>query len=189
MPYYFANKQPIFLTWNRYKKIKRIALKDKSPEWRIDSMIAGNSEVEEADKLISSALSQEYFANPDLFQTEWSEFNLEGKEAQDNAWELLYDYCRFSGNGYLSDLRDFHMELIGDYMGDAYINPMGRVYSLNFRVRPCNWWFKLLHALNWPIVRIVVDSCKVKSIKGSLKDFEINFGSHKIVCNENIQIS
>ena len=50
-------------------------------------------------------LNQLYINNPQKFHKEWIEFDLEGKEAKENIWGLLYDYSAYYGNSFLSDKR------------------------------------------------------------------------------------
>jgi hypothetical protein len=140
MPYYLINKQPVFLSWSRYRELEELVSMGKDYLWVSSSKIAGHKESKEKSELMFGILNKKYLNNPDDFNSHWIEFDFKGQEASGNAWDLLYDYCHFYGYAFLSDLRDFSEKLIADYQGELYSYPMGRVFALNHFVKPTKWW-------------------------------------------------
>lgn len=188
MSYYIVNKQPVFLSYARHKDLEHIISKDKNSLWEISSKITGHKENKEKQKLMFNTLNKKYLDNPDKFKSEWIEFDLKGKEASENVWDLLYNYCHFYGHAFLSDSRDFSEKLIADYEGELYSYPMGKVFAINHFIKFVKWWWKFTHKVNRKTTRVIIDSMKVNCLKGNLKEFEVYFDNYKLLCDKNRKI-
>lgn len=74
---------------------------------------------------------------------DWVNFEIIEKEAQENLWELLYDYCLYYGHSYLSNTRDESSKITDDMIGiSSFSYPMGKVFSLNHLMKPRKWYWK-----------------------------------------------
>jgi hypothetical protein len=156
MPYYIINREPVFLSWQRYKVLEQEATKGKDPTWIVSSTIAGHKESEEKSELMFNVLDQKFREDPQGFHSKWVAFDLTGEEASKNVWNLLYDYCHFYGYASLSDFRDFTEKLLADYEGEAYTYPMGRVFALTHFVRPAKWLWRFTHKRKGRTVQVII---------------------------------
>ncbi|MDP2896663.1 MAG: hypothetical protein Q8Q12_08905 [bacterium] len=50
-------------------------------------------------------LPKRFTDDPENFVSHYCHFDLNGQEARDNVWDLLYDYCLLNGVSVLTDLR------------------------------------------------------------------------------------
>ena len=118
MPYYKIERYKVFLARDRWLRINSLAMAHKDPQFRVSSMIAGQPAAREADELRFQYLTKLRREDQNTFFREWVEFDLTGGEAQDNAWDLLYDYCALSRIGYLADMRSEVHAILADYAGN-----------------------------------------------------------------------
>lgn len=188
MPYYIIDKQPVFLPESRERELRLEALKGKSATNVVLSEIAGTKEGAEADELIYQALKAKYAEDPDQFHEDWVHFDLVGRDASDNVWDLLYDYCHYYGCGYLSDLRDFSQQLMDQYFSDPLRYPMGKVFSFNHFVPPRKWWWKYVRRTTGRMLRLVIVTEHVRRLTGELTDFVVQTTSHLIRCAGDMNI-
>lgn len=188
MPYYIINNQPVFLSWEHSRKLNEIVSNDKGSVWRIASQIHGHKESEEKSKLVYEELNKIYFRDPDNFKTEWIEFDLKGKKASENIWDLLYDYCHFFGFAFLTDLRDYPEKFTADYKGELYSYPMGRVFALNHFMKSAKMWWKFNNKNIGRTVRVIIDINKVNRLQGSLSEFIVTTNNYKLFCGINFEI-
>lgn len=186
MPYYIINKQAVFLSWARSKELNELVSKDKDSSWRISSVIHGHQASEEKSKLVYEVLNKKYIDDPDDFKSAWVEFDLKGKEASKNTWDLLYDYCHYFGYAFLSDLRDYSEKMSADFKGELFSEPMGKVFALNHLMKPTKWWWKYIHKMKGRNVRVVINTEKVKRIQGNLEKFIIYTDNCEITCSQSI---
>lgn len=187
MPFYKIDRHMVFLSHDRWSKINGLALGHKDPSFRIDSMIAGRPQVREADKLRFRQLTKICRDDPETFVREWVEFDLRGREAQENAWDLLYDYCVLSQIGYLTNMRSKMDSIIADFAGDSYTHPMGRVFGM--RVIGRQTWASLLQIKPRPTITIEIDTDHIVSAAGTLDDFRLQLRHCVFRCGKYLSIA
>lgn len=193
MPYFIIEKQPVFMTNKKYKKIRQEALKDKDASFRIGSRIQysyyKNKEKEEAEKLMYNTLKNKYDENQEIFFSDWVSFDLIGKDAQENIWDLLYDYCNYYGHSYLSDPRSEISKIVDEFVGDSLLYPMGKVFLLNHLVKPHKWYWKYIFKMRNRHIKILISVDKVSRITGNLTQFKIALDNGTILnCGRDILI-
>ena len=186
MPFYKIERHKVFLSHDRWLKINSLAMAHKAPEFRVSSMIAGQPAAREADELRFRQLTKLCRDDPYAFVREWVEFDLRGREAQENAWDLLYDYCVLSRIGYLTDMRSEMHAIIADYAGDSYTYPMGRVFAL--RVLGGQSLASLLHLRPRPTLTLEIDTGQIISAAGTLEDFRLQFRHCAFQCSRHLSI-
>lgn len=189
MPYFLINKCPVFLTHNRYNILFNEISRDKDADWITSSTISGHKEVEEKNLLISEFLLNEFKKNEKHFLNEWFNFNLLGEEAVNNVFDLLYDYSDYYKNSYLKDLRTDSEKLIDDYNSGSYLNPYGKIFMISYLIKQNNWFNNFANISNKNKIDFLIDIDTVKSIKGNLSDFQIQFVSAIIRFNKNVSVN
>jgi hypothetical protein len=188
MPYCMVNNQPVFLYTSRYKAIQEKALKDKSAAQKVSGIIAGTKESKEVQEYIYNYLRKQYDEDPVNFHTNWVAFNITGKEAAQEVWDILSDYCKYYGYAYLSDLRDFMKEQTDDHNGDSYKYPMGQVFALNHFVQPARWWWRYTQKMNGRTLSLVIVAKTVQRLVGDLANFTIYTNEYRLNCGPNLGI-
>ena len=107
-----------------------------------------------------------------VFAKEWVWFDLEGKNAFENTWDLLYDYCDYYGIGSLIEIeRSFAQQLLDEVEYSAYSFPMGPKFYLDFGATP-----KALRGKPEGILhndRILIDTTTIQQIRGTLDHFVV----------------
>jgi len=191
MTYYIIDNKPVFLSWARNRELFSIVSKDKDPIWRIWSRIVGHKENEEKNELIFDELNKKYLDNPDDFNPNWVEFDLKDKEASENVWDLLYDYCTLYWYAFLSGSYELDLseKLEADYNLELYRYPMGKVFNLNHFVKPKKWWWKYTYKMKWRVIQVTINTDTVTHIKWNLKEFTIYMWNFKIIFGEKLSIS
>lgn len=189
MSYYLINKNPIFITAKKHKLLFDIVTKDLTGLYKIGAAMAGTKESIEADNLMFKLVKNKFADDQSKFATDWYYFELHGKDAQEEAWDLLYDFCHYHGYSYLSDIRDISTKVIADYNGELYSYPMGSIFSLNHFVKPYKWWWYFTRHMKGRNIRVTIDTSKIKRISGSLTEFIIIFDNYRITCGHNLEIS
>jgi hypothetical protein len=186
MPYFTINKYKIFLSHNRGAALNRLAMAHKGPEFRIESTMEGPKALE-ADELRFQYLTHACKRDPQAFCREWVEFDLRDREAQDNAWDLLYDYCALYRIGYLMDMRSKLQVVIEDIVGDSYTYPMGRIFGL--RILGGYTLASLLQRKSRPMVTLIIDTSQVVSASGTLDNFQLQFRHCTFHCGRDFSIA
>ncbi len=171
MPYYMIERQPVFLYFAAWQRLREKALREKDLLWRASSTMARTKEAVEADQLGVRWLQERHRDDPEAFRREWVCFDLAGDEASRDTWDLLYDYCHLYGFAFLSDMRDFGQVAADDWAGESYTYPMGKAFKMNYRTSPRSWWKKLLSPEIDSAVSVIIDTAKVRRLQGTLSDF------------------
>jgi len=186
MPYYVIERYKVFLSHSRLSAINEIALAHKDPFFRVSSTTEGNPEVREADELRFQYLTNLCRKNRTRFYQEWVKFDLRGQEAQENAWDLLYDYCALTRIGNLEDTRSEVHAILAEYAGDSYTYPMGRIFAL--RVPGRHSLASLLQLKPRPMLKLDVDTSKIVSASGTLEDFCLQFRHCTFKCGKEFSV-
>lgn len=186
MPYVLVDGHPVFLSWERQRRLGAQVWEE--PEDYIGSMIAGTKESAENEKKFVSHLEQLYVNNPDLFLQEWVNFDFQDKEAAENAWDLIYDYCCYYDSGAsLIDVRETVERTMAsfDFEGESLVYPMGKIFAIDFVIPQRTIWRQFFKQSKRQHMRIIINSSLIKRVTGSLKEFsiflpglEIYFGQH-----------
>lgn len=188
MSYVIINKIPIYLSVQRFKELENEVTKDKDPIWITSSTIQGHKESIEKSELIYEFLNQKFIEDSERFLKDWLQFDFEGEEASLNVWDLLYDHCVYYGNSFLQDHRDFQEKLSSDYEGESLIYPMGKNFTLNYRIKDTKRLWLFQRKISYRLIQIVITTNKVYHIVGTLSNFKIYTKSFNLTCNENIEI-
>ena len=106
-------------------RIREIALSQQSPEFQINSLFEGSKESQKASKLEYEYLVSQFKSNQQDFISDWLSFNLNGKEARENIFDLLWDYGEYCGNCFLRDIRSNEQKLLDDYSVQSLTYPIG----------------------------------------------------------------
>lgn len=169
-----------FLTWENYKKLHKKALFEKDDDsenyafWLFNSMQQNSEEHKEKIELYIKTLKQISKESKKEFQKKWLNFELSEKEARDNCWNIINDFCYQKNDYYLRDNRTFEESLKSDYLGESYTEyPIGKTFSiiLNSEKRT-NWWSTPnIHR----DMEIVINTDKVLGINGCFENFRILF--------------
>jgi len=186
MPYYAIDRYKVFLSHDRWLALNSAAMAHKDPEFRVSSMIAGQPAAREADGLRFHYLTQACKRDAQAFCREWVEFDLRDREAQDNAWDILYDYCALYGIGFLVDMRSEIQAIVSDYAGDSYTYPMGRFFGL--RVLGAHTLASLLHLRPRPMLTLTIDTSQIVSASGTLEEFQLRFRHCTFHCSRHFSI-
>lgn len=164
---YIVNNQPVFLTFEKYNFLLNLMNENGifSEEERNFVPIAVNricKKQENIDKKIIDFLSSN-------ISNYYSEFDLEGKEAQEEILTLLYAY-RWAYGGF-----DFYRfaTILGDFVPYEYaladLNyPYGKMFYIT---RVCEKRF--FKKKKVPLIHILIDTNKVIHIKGNLLTFVV----------------
>jgi len=186
MPYYSIKGYKVFLSHSRWLEINRFAMAHKDPQFRVSAAIAGRPEAREAEELRVQYLNKLCQEDPTTFFQEWVEFDLRGREAQENAWDLLHDYCSFSRVGCLVDIRSEVCGIFSDYVGDSYAYPMGRVFAL--RVQASHSVTSMLRFNPRPSVTLEIDTSQIVSASGMLEEFRLEFRHCYFQCGPRLAV-
>lgn len=182
MAYMVVKGQPVFLHTAARSKVYKEAFRDKDKMWRLGFSIAGFPHRKEAERLIWRTLRSWQVANPQAFRSQYVEFDMLGNEAQRDVWDLLYDYCCYTGAAQLADTRDAVQAILADWVDDTLNYPMGRVFLLRHRGGP-SWPFKKKR------LDVVIDTTQVVRVAGTLGDFVIFGHQYDIRCGLDISVT
>jgi hypothetical protein len=189
MSYCIIGGQPVFLYPARYKEIREQALRGKDATHQMADIIAGTKEGQEVDEFVSEFLRKQYEADPVNFRTNWASFDLNGEEAVHEVWDLLTDYCRYYGYGYLSDLRHVARQLVDeDAEAPQQQYPAGRVFALNYFAKPMKWWWPYTRKMKGRTVSLVVVASSVYRLVGDLTNFTVYAKDLRLNCGPNLGI-
>jgi hypothetical protein len=172
MPYLIIQRKPVFLHATQYEMLRDKVLAGQTPEFRIDSAIAGRRDQRQAERLMCKFLEAQYKENPSCFQTEWVEFDLKGQDATANVWDLLYDYGCFHGCSYVCDLRPQDQHSLSDLLGDSFAFPMGKVFAFKHNVKSRGFLNGFLLGRNRSVT-VVINADRVSRLRGNLERFEV----------------
>ena len=181
MPYYNIENYKVYLSHKRGYKLDDLALAHKDRKFR-----SSGRHTNEASELRFQYLSNLCRQNPEAFFSEWVEFNLRGREAQDNAWDLLYDYCHVSGIGYLADLRTKDDALMANFFGDTFTYPMGRVFALKLLGK--HTIASRLGIKPRTTVTLKINTFDIVAAYGTIEDFRLQFHLSKLHCGKLFRI-
>ncbi|UHA72045.1 hypothetical protein [Paenibacillus sp. 481] len=184
MPFFIIAKTPVFLTWEKDKKLREEIY---GLDNVFSSYIKISGKKDNEYKLFRTALTNKYNLNPLTFINEWSKFDLQNEDAQQNIWDLIYDYCAYYDCGYPSDLRDEVEYLQDDFQGVNFLFPQGKKFGLNHNVRPLRWW-KYGKKKKGITIRTIIDSTKIKRVVGDLSEFVVEFDDHIMTCGKNFEV-
>lgn len=190
MSFFTINEQPVFIPWDKYKKLANEFTKDKDPLDKIAAYMEGEAS-EELFKKIVAYLDKEYNNNPKKFNEEYVNFCLKGEEAKENVWNLIYDYSILYNYPLLYDARDFSEIATDDYQRkfNEFTHPMGDVFYLKFKIPIVSkklLFFGPKQEYNETMIRI--DCKKVDTIEGSLKEFKITTEKYQLAFYPNLII-
>lgn len=190
MSFFTINQEPVFIPWNKYKKLTNEFTKGKDPLDKIAAYMEGDTS-KELSKMFVDYLSKEYDNNPKKFDEQYVNFNLKNEEAKENTWNLIYDYSMLYNYPLLYDARDFSEILSNDYQRkfNEFTYPMGDVFYLKFKIptvpkRSIFWG----HKQDYNETMIKIDCNSVNSIVGSLKGFSITTDKYKLTFYPNLLI-
>nr|WP_312577693.1 hypothetical protein [Sedimentibacter sp.] len=187
MSAFIINNIPVYLTHEKYIEISKKACKDKDWEFMVSATMQGTEEGKEKRKLIFDELWNLYRNDKEKFISDWSEFELTDKEAEENIYSLLDAYCAYHGYAYLSESRCDMQQIIDSYTFD-YKYPIGKIFSLNHNVKPEHWWWKYSNKMKGRVIRIVIDTRKVKKVIGNLKYFQLYTENFILLCGKDLEI-
>lgn len=172
---YIVDKQPIFLTFKNYNFVLKSLTESEttSIEERYAAEISGGKERERLDKKIIAFLStnKEYI--------NYGNFELEGKEAQEEVSTLLQAY-RWVYGGF-----DFYK------FTTTWLNPFGRFAPFEYCSADLHYPYgkqfyitkvskkQFFKREAEPLIHILIDTEKITYIKGKLSSFEIKFSNDK----------
>lgn len=188
MAYFTIRQSAVFLSDERYRAVHQEVGRDKDASWRIGSMISGNPAVAEKVALMQKWLEAKHDANPASFREEWVKFDLRGKEASENAWDLLYDWCSLRGYSYLSDTRSEVEQLVSGWSANSFQYPMGRSFSLNHRVFEQRSWWRVFSRPSYRTVAVHIDIDEVTQLIGTLDRFVVLGSRIALICDHDLQI-
>jgi hypothetical protein len=171
MPYFVVNKQPVFLHNALYNALSEEAFIGKDNLYRARSAINKSKESREHDNLMFTALKSKYRQNPEHFNKDWVCFDLVDKDASENVTDLLLDWCRLYGAGYLSDSRDFVQKMTDDYSGNSLAYPLGAEFVFNAMLRPKTFGWGRLLKYSGQNFRLLIRIGNVYRLKGDLSQF------------------
>lgn len=185
MSYIKIDDLNVYISAKAHKILIGEILKDETPEVRIASIIANTKESQRFWSRLIDYLRAERSKDHKQFYEKRVKFRFTGEDAKDNLWDLFYDYCYLTGNGFLTDNRDFTERFTADYEGEALRYPMGKVFDLEFPIKN-NYESGILGVLKKRSpssfeVRINVEC--VKLIEGTLDSFYAVFQSSVINFN------
>jgi hypothetical protein len=120
MSYFIIDGTPVFVSSIRYRSLLQ------------DLGLSGGlaSTAERRAEMVTETLSRKATESRDRFQAEWVEFDMRDSEAQENIWDLLYDYCHLRRSAHLVDPRDYVERLEHSLSGDSLRYPMGLTFDL-----------------------------------------------------------
>ena len=171
MPYVIISGEPVFIHRTLDKRISEETLTEKDALFRVSSHIRGTAASLERDQLCFAYLEKICQADPIRFRKEWVCFDLQGEDAREDAWDLLYDYSALTRNSRIKDIRDFASQVVASHSGDDYLYPMGRVFVMEFQIiLPAPWWERFWKRSTHN-VSIMVDANRVQKLVGSLSEF------------------
>jgi len=188
MSYCIISGQPVFLYPARYKEIQEQALRGKGATHQMDSIITGTKESQEADEFVNEFLRKQYEGDPVNFHTNWASFDLNGEEAVREVWDLLTDYCQYYGYGYLSDLRKVAQQLVDEGAAEPQPYPSGRVFALNYFMKPARWWWQYTRRMKGRTVSLVIVASNVYRMVGDLANFTVYAKDLRLNCGPNFGI-
>lgn len=187
MAYVIIQRKPVFLHATQYETLRDKALAQQTPEFRIDSTIAGSREQRKAGSLMCEFLKAQYEENPSRFEAEWAEFDLKGRDASANVWDLLYDYGCSYGSSYVCDLRSQDQRLVSEWLGDCLAFPMGKVFAFNHDVKSRGFLNGFLLRRN-RTATVVIDTDRVSRLRGNLSRCEVLTGHIDMRCDGNLTL-
>jgi hypothetical protein len=188
MSYCVIHEIPIFLYSARHQEIQEQAFKGRDASQKMASVITRTSDSKEVEEFIVEFLRAQYEKDPVNFRINWATFDITGAAATHEVWDLLTDYCNFSGYGYLSDLRNFAQQLTEGDAGDPRKFPPGQVFSLNHFAKPSKWYSKITHKSAERSISLLIVAKNVLRLVGDMTNFTLYSKDFRISCGANLAI-
>ncbi|CAD0002307.1 hypothetical protein [Flavobacterium salmonis] len=161
----------IFITWDQYKILLNDNVREKLDNLQPIDPDNVKKVFKEKNKILFDAIETRYRNKENAleFLNSWMKFDIEGKEAKENAWNLLNDYCREKDYTYLKDNRSFDEQLRADCLGNSYTYyPLSKKFSLIYHIpERKNWFGKIIQFSSE--IEILIDTDKITRIEGEFK--------------------
>ncbi|WP_044302344.1 hypothetical protein [Rhodopirellula sallentina] len=180
MPYYTIAGKHVFMTHHRTDKAQQLALAEKDIRWQAKTFF-DTPERREACGIVDSFLRNLAATDPDGFDRDWVQIHLEGDEASNNVWDLLYDYCNLSSAASLIDIRNNEQRDIDNFMNNSYTHPMGKVFAIE-AMGPKRWFKRQAG------VRVIINAERVSAVHGTLSNFTFVSDGVRIHCSKNLTV-
>lgn len=190
MSFFTINEEPVFIPWDKYKKLANEFTKDKDPLDKIAAYMEGDTS-KELFGMFVDYLNKEYKNNPKKFNDEYVNFYLKDEEAKKNVWNLIYDYSILYNYPILYDARDFSEIATDDYQRNfnEFTHPMGDVFYLKFKIPIVSKKFLFFAPKQeYSETMIRIDCKKVNTIVGNLEEFKITTAKYTLAFYPNLII-
>jgi hypothetical protein len=133
-------------------------------------------------------LEAQHGENPTRFQAEWVEFDLVGRNASDDVWDLLDDYGCFHGSSHVHDPRPEGQQLMSELLGDCRSFPMGRVFAFNHDVKSRGFLNGFLLKRHCRTTTVVINTASVSRLRGNPARFEVLTDQFRMYCDGNVTL-
>ncbi len=132
-------------------------------------------------------LAQRAQTDPASFLVNWVQFDLAGKEASENVWDLLYDYCDCYKKGRLSKIQnDPVTDLLAEVAFGSYAYPMGPRFLLEIASHGGSFLGWVLRKRRY--TQVLIDAPAVSRITGTLEHFRVMMGGMVIDCGPTLTL-
>lgn len=189
LAYVVIDKKPVYISQKIDAEIRKKFSDTHGAKASVMSIIANTKENKELKKETYKILERQYKDDPQSFVSDYVHFELLDKDAINNVWDLLYDYCHYLGYAFLTDIRSFTSKLKNDYEGDSYTFPMGKIFALDHFVKSYCWWWRFMSKKKGRTVRLIISADYVTRIVGTLDNFLLYTNNFVVRCNHEFQIS
>jgi hypothetical protein len=166
MPYFVIEKTPVFLTNEQC-----LDLRKETNHKELDEKFTINDCQPIYDFLIRKCNE-----NKEEFHKNWVYFKLEKTEAQNNIWDLLYDYSHYYKNSFVDDTNDYTI-MLEKLLPNEVKHPVGRTFWLFYQKKPFKWYNYIFHKKESDFDKILIDMDKVEKIHGKLSSFDVKFNN------------
>ncbi len=181
-------KDWVFLPVRRLQSLEAKIFEGRDPLWISSSYIHGHKAAEEKTDLIYAMVWKEFNEDPSGFRSKWVQFDLKMKEAQENVWDLLWDYGAVNPSCRLVDLRDERQQLLDDYEGKNFINPMGETFLISCPLRIGRRWWNRRDWFMSRSVNVMIEKRKVRQLVGRLDAFQLCTDGFILSCEKDFNI-
>lgn len=187
MSYYLIDNLPVFLSWARYYSLREEIVEglDIGDDRFFGLRGWDSKEAWELSKIIINLLGEKKKLDEGSFLSEWVAFDMGTNESADNACELLYDYCRYTGNAVFKSLDGRLKSRFEACSPDSY--SIGRYFALEIPASGISLLNRVLGKKRCT-TRIMIDSEKISSIKGTLDDFTVTYRDMPIRFYSSIEV-
>ena len=184
MAYFVIEGVPVFIPAKSLEELVNACT--SSPEERVASMFS-ERESSAVETKIFDHLHKEFLADKQLFDQKRTRFNFAGEAAQNNVWDLLFDYCSLSGNAVLKDFRKFEEKLFDSHAGLDYEFPMGTGFGLEVKItsHKKRSLFRKASGNNFTVLILISE---VEQLVGDLSAFSLKTKGFRLSCGKNISL-